>query len=131
MVMSYFSLAAVQGVKVSEVNLTAANISWEIQVTDIPIVYYTVVYSEKTQANSSESQPTKFNSSTMSGIITNLDEATVYHFWTFATYRVDGRMLDGETSVVVNYSCKWYKILKSSLVNKGYFLPTEAALVAQ
>ena len=108
MVMSYFSLAAVQGVKVSEVNLTAANISWEIQVTDIPIVYYTVVYSEKTQANSSESQPTKFNSSTMSGIITNLDEATVYHFWMFATYRVDGRMLDGETSVVVNYSCKWY-----------------------
>ena len=93
--------AAVQGVKVASVNATAANISWNVLILDLPIDKYTVVY----RSNDVE-MSVVFPAPATSGVINNLNPADIYHIQVFATVTVNGTLIDGERSTPVNLTCE-------------------------
>ena len=102
------SLAAVEGVKITALNITAAKISWITLESNILLISYTAMYSEETQQNSSESQRAVFSPSSTFGVVTNLNKAISYQFKMFATFTVDNRSLVGNTShaVIYSFTCK-------------------------
>ena len=97
--------AAVQGVEVTAVDSTAVTVSWNV--LTVSIDYYTVVYSRIPHNHSSEygEMHAMFNSPATSGVISGLTPGDTYQFQVFATVTVDGRILVGERSTPVNFTC--------------------------
>ena len=83
-------------------NSTTANVSWIVRDVNITIYSYTVIYSEDSQ------QSATFSSSATYCVITDLNTSTVYNISVFATFTVDGQMLEGERSSTVTYCELFY-----------------------
>ena len=89
----------------TSLNSTTVNISWNaLVISDIPIDYYIVVYSQSGSRDGE--QRAMFNSSTTSGVITNLRPGNMYKFQVFAVVTVGDRILEGERSTPVEVTCK-------------------------
>ena len=96
-----------QGVEITQGNSAAVTVSWDA--LTISIDFYTVVYSRISHTLNHSSQYGEmhavFNSPATSGVITGLHAGDVYQVQVFATVTVNGRMLVGERSTPVNFTC--------------------------
>ena len=104
--LSFLLTAAVQGVEVTSLNSTAANISWRtLVIPDTTIDHYSVVYSQNGSSRDGE-QHVMFNPLTTSGVITNLHQGSVYKFQGFAVVTSGDTKLEGKRSAPVHVTCE-------------------------
>ena len=93
--------------EVTTVRSIAVTVSWNVLIVSID--YYTVVYSRMSHNHNHSSQYGEmyavFNSPVTSGVISGLIPGDTYQFQVFATVTVDGRILVGERSAPVNFTC--------------------------
>ena len=94
-----------QGVEITQESSAAVTVSWDALIVSID--FYTVVYSHISHTlNLSSEIHAVFNSPTTSGVITGLHAGDIYQVQVFATVTVNGRMLVGERSTPVNFTCQ-------------------------
>ena len=105
------NVAAVEGVKVTSLNDTSVNVSWNAVIfPDFPIDNYTVVYSpvSKSDRRQDGEMTAVFPGSVTSGVITDLEPAVTYQFQVFATVTANGVSVEGEWSEPVDTSTKGF-----------------------
>ena len=94
-----------EGVRVTALNKTAVNVSWnKLIILDVSILNYVVVYSPALGRRKKQIGEAVFPPSAMSGIIGGLRPGTTYQFQVYATVEVVGIKLHGEPSPVTNNS---------------------------
>ena len=101
-VYSHSLTAAVQGVEVTALNVTAVTVSWNaLIIPDFSIDHYTVLYSRvesQRRRRQDGTMSAQFPSTASFGVIAGLDSPATYHFQVFANVTVDGTSLQGERS---------------------------------
>ena len=90
-------------------NSAEVHISWDALIIDVPIEYYTVVYSPLSTGQHHrdvEEMSAVFVSPATSGVITISDATGSYQVQVFATVTLNGVLLHGERSLPFYFTCE-------------------------